>query len=438
MKTLTLFFVLMFGIALHAQDFNQAKFDSLVDRLEEYDRFNGSIAIMKEGKVVYTRGIGKRIQEEDGQMNNAETIFRIGSISKSYTAVIILQMVQEGKLKLDDKLSKFFPGVPNSQNITIANMLLHRSGIHSITDEEDYMDYYTQKKTREELVAKISSYKINFEADDRSEYSNSNFILLSFIAEDLDKKSFDQIFQSRISKPLGLKYTYIGDKINPRENQARSYSYRGVWKLEDETDMSIPMGAGAVVSTPSDICRFYNALFNGRLLNEEMLTIMTTINGEFGMGIFTFPFGEKISYGHTGGIDGFSSMAGYFPDEKIAVALISNGRRYNNNDIMIAALSAVFGKDFSLPNFSNFEVSPEDLEQYKGIYSAEGFPMKIEIFNEETQLFAQATGQNALPMDPESEHVFSFISAGIVIQFYPEKKSMVLKQGGFEVELFRE
>jgi CubicO group peptidase (beta-lactamase class C family) len=438
MKTLTLFFVSLLCFTLQAQEFNQAKFDSLVNRLEEFDRFNGSIAIMKEGKVVYTRGIGKRIQEESNQLNNPETIFRIGSISKSYTAVIILQMVQEGKLKLDDKLSTYFPCVPYSENITIANMLLHRSGIHSITDEEDYMDYFTKKMTREELVTKICSYKSNFDPDDRSEYSNSNFILLSFIAEEIDKKSFDQIFAARISKPLGLKYTYIGDKINPRENQARSYSYRGVWKLEDETDMSIPIGAGAVVSTPSDICKFYNALFSGKLLNAEMLETMTTINGEFGMGIFTFPFGERISYGHTGGIDGFSSMAGYFPAEKIAVALISNGRRINNNDIMIAALSAVFGVDFTIPTFSSYEVSAEDLEKYEGTYSAEGFPMKIDIYFEETQLFAQATGQSALPMDAESEHVFSFISAGIVLQFYPEKSSMVLKQGGFEVELFKE
>lgn len=438
MKISTLTLSLLLSLTLSAQQFNQAKLDSFIDRLEEFDRFNGSLAIIKDGKIIYARGIGKRIQEEAGQMNNSETLFRIGSISKTFTAVIILQMVQEGKLKLDDKLSKFFPTIPNSDKISLANMLQHRSGIHSLTDEEDYYSYHTQKKTREELLKIIAGYKSDFAPDERSEYSNSNFILLSFIAEDLDKKSFDQILTARITKPLGLKHTSIGGKINPRENQARSYSYRGVWKLEDETDMSIPMGAGAVVSTPSDLNKFYDALFLGKLLKPDMLKTMTTINGEFGMGIISFPFGDKISYGHAGGIDGFTSMAGYFPEDKIGVALISNGRRYSNNDLMIATLNTVFGIDFTLPEFSSFEVSAEDLEQYKGSYSAEGFPLIISIWNEENQLMAQATGQGAFPLDAVSPHVFSFVSAGLLLQFFPEKGSMILKQGGYEIEMFKE
>ncbi|MBC7749604.1 MAG: DUF3471 domain-containing protein, partial [Methylotenera sp.] len=148
------------------------------------------------------------------------------------------------------------------------------------------------------------------------------------------------------------------------------------------------------------------------------------------MGIFQYPFYEKKSFGHTGGIDEFRSSLAYFPEDKLAVALTSNGRTYDNNDILIAALSTYNNKPFTIPTFENVTLKSEDLDPYLGEYSDAGFPMKITITKENTKLFAQATGQAAFPLEPTEKNNFEFKMAGIKLEFKPNEKQMILKQGG--------
>jgi hypothetical protein len=157
---------------------------------------------------------------------------------------------------------------------------------------------------------------------------------------------------------------------------------------------------------------------------------MKTINGSFGMGLFVLPFYDKAGYGHTGGIDGFSSIFGYFEKDKIAYALNSNGTRMNNNDISIAVLSAAFGKSFDLPSFESIQLKSEDLDQYLGEYSSAAIPINIKITKSGNSLIAQATGQPSFPLEASSKHTFRFDQADLLMVFDPEKKEMTLKQAG--------
>ncbi|WP_374330921.1 DUF3471 domain-containing protein, partial [Soonwooa sp.] len=222
-------------------------------------------------------------------------------------------------------------------------------------------------------------------------------------------------------------------------NEAKSYLQKNnEWKEEAETDMSSPLGAGGIESTPSDLVAFSNALFGGKLVSEKDIDFMKTIKDGIGNGLFQFPFYDFKGYGHNGGIDGFTSSFTHFDQDDVSFALTSNASNYNNNDIAIAVLSAVYNKEFDIPNLKAYQVKPEELNQYIGTYSSPQIPLKITISVKDNVLMAQATGQNAFPLDASEKDVFRFDKVGVVLEFKPTEKKMTLKQGGGEFSFMKE
>jgi D-alanyl-D-alanine carboxypeptidase len=253
---------------------------------------------------------------------------------------------------------------------------------------------------------------------------------LSFILEKVYNSTYGELLKTKITKPLALNNTYFGGKINLKYFECDSYTFIEHWEKSKETDTSIPMGAGGIVSNPTDLTIFIQSLFNGKIVSNKSLELMKTIQDNMGMGLFQVPFYELKGYGHSGRIDGFSSALAYFPDNKLAVALTSNGSVYNNNDIMIAALSSYYGKPFIMPTFTKYEVKPDDLEKYIGKYTSEELIMTLSITNNGEKLFAQVKGQSEFPLDAVEKDIFEFTSAGIKITFDVYKKTLELNQGG--------
>lgn len=430
LTTLLVVILAQFGWA--QTNFDKAKLDNYFQNLETNNKFMGSIAVSQDGKVIYTKSIGFA-DVNNNQKANENTKYRIGSISKTFTTVMVMKAVEDKKLDLNQTIEKFFPTVPNANKITIKQLLGHRSGIHNFTNDADYLTWYTQPKTEKEMVEIITKIGSDFEPDSKADYSNSNFVLLTYILEKTFKQSFADLLDKQIIKPLELKNTKFGGKINTTNNESKSYSYKGSWKEEPETDMSIPLGAGGIISSPSDLTKFSDALFGGKLLSTESLELMKTVVDGYGLGLFKVPFYDKTGFGHTGGIDNFTSMFSYFPDGNVSYAMTSNGTNYSNNNISIAVLSAVYGKDYEIPEFSNYEVKAEELEQYLGVYSSVTIPIKITITQDGNTLFAQATGQSAFPLEASAKDQFKFDLANIVIEFKPSEKKLILKQSGMEI-----
>ena len=428
-KLLLIFLITLFTATSFAQKFDKEKLDLYFQTLENNNKFMGSVALSENGKIIYTKSIGFSDVESKTKPNET-TKYRIGSISKSFTSAMILKAREENKLSLATTIDQYFPLIKNSNKITISNLLNHRSGIHSFTTNEDYLSWNTKKKSEEELLKIIEDGGSDFEPNSKADYSNSNYVLLSFILEEIYKKPYSEILQEKIIKPISLKNNYAGGKINLKNNEAHSYTFENHWIKETETDLSIPLGAGAIVSTPSDLLQFTNALFNGKIISEKNLKLMETIKDDYGSGLFQMPFGTKKAFGHTGGIDGFSSNYGYFPEEKVAFALTSNGSNYTNNNIAIAVLNAVFNQPYEIPTFKTLDLSSADLDQYLGIYSSKDIPLKIAVTKNDTTLMAQATGQSAFPLDASDKNIFKFDQAGIILEFMPANKTMILKQGG--------
>ena len=421
--------IIMMVCASFAQNINTIKLDSLFQILDVKDKYMGSIAISENGKLIYTKSIGK----DDIENNKSSTIstkYRIGSISKMFTSCLIFKAVEENKIDLNQTIEKYFPTIENANKITIENLLNHRSGIHDFTNDENYMNYFTEPKTEKEMVEIITKGKSDFEPNSKAEYSNSNYVLLSYIIEKKYKKKYSEVLDLKILKPLGLKNTYFGHKTNINDNECYSYRFEKKWIKENETDTSIPLGAGAIVSNPTDLILFAEKLFSKKIINLNSLNQMITVEDNFGMGIFQIPFHDKKGFGHTGAIDGFSSALSYFPENKLAIAVTSNGNVYDNNNIMISVLSNYFGKKFEIPNFKTIELKTEDLDKYLGEYSSPTFPIKITIIKEKSKLFAQATGQPTFPFEATDKDCFEFVSAGIKLKFIPENKEMEINQSG--------
>jgi len=438
-KTVFLLVGLLLIITLsNGQNFDKAKMDSLFSRIESFEKGMGSVSIFQNGKEVYQRSYGYADFENKIKSDSA-TKYRIGSISKTFTATVIMKLIEEGKISLSSKLSEFYPQIKNSEKITIEHLLQHRSGIFSFTSAADYMKWNTKKQTKKQLINRIQTYGSLFEPDKQFEYSNSNYTLLSFIAEDASGESFEKLINRIIIETCNLKNTSIGAKINPINNEAYSYMKLFGWEKERETDMSILMGAGSIISTPSDLNTFFSYLFSKKIVNGESLQQMKTLKDNFGLGLYGVPFYDIKGYGHKGIIDGFLSATYYFPEEDVAIALLENGVVYPLNDIVVGALSIYFDETYQLPEFfMPIVLKSEDLDKYLGVYSTSSLPLKITITKSKDILIAQGTGQPAFSLECFDENKFQFEQANAVIEFIPDENKMILRQNGQVFEMKKE
>src|SRR6185437_6688717 len=252
-----LLFALTLNYTLKAQDINKAKLDSFFHALSLHNQGMGSVAVSIGGMLVYQKAIGySEIKDDIKIPATVNTKYRIGSITKMFTTTMIFQLVEEGKLSLSSPLSAWFPTIPNAEKITIGEMLDHHSGLHNFTNDPLYLTYMTKPQTEAAMLNNIEKSASDFEPGAKGEYSNTNFVLLGYIIEKITGKPYREELKKRITSKIGLNDTYYGGKANPANNEAYSYSFAGKWQQQPETDMSIPGGAGAIVSTPADLDKF--------------------------------------------------------------------------------------------------------------------------------------------------------------------------------------
>ncbi len=434
-KLFVLLLVALPGIA-SAQISDTAKLDAYFDALEQNDKLMGTVAVSKNGDIIYQRTLGFANAESKAKPT-PQTRYRIGSISKTFTAAIALKAVAEGKLSLDSKLSAFFPEFPKSEQITVEMLLRHHSGIYNFTNAADYMTWHVQPQSASQMLKRIESLGFEFEPGARNAYSNANYVLLTYILEKVYQKPFARILEDEIAKPLKLKNTAMAAETSATA-EARSYEKTDSWTFVPFTHVSVPLGAGGIVSTTEDLLAFSDALFSGKVIPHAQLEQMKSIKGGFGLGLFEVPFYEHKAFGHTGGIDGFASVFAHFPESGISYAFISNGQQINPNEVSIAVLSAIFNKPYDLPEF--VDALPEEaLGVYLGTYASSAVPLKITVTQKGRTLMAQATGQSSFALEPtKTPHLFKFDAAGLTMEFNPDNAEMTLRQGGGEFVFKRE
>lgn len=413
-----------------SQDFDTNKLDIYFNQLTANNKFMGSIAVYKDDSICYNKQFG--YSEVLNQTRpNKETKYRIGSISKTFTAVLIFKAIEENKLSLTETIDSFFPEIRNANKITIKYLLQHRSGIHSFTDErEKYLSYHTQAKSEQEMVDIIASYDSDFEPNAQASYSNSNYLLLSYILEKKYGKTFAQILEEKLCRPLGLRDTYFSKTIAPEEDEAYSYQFNEGWQKLPQTNGTIGLGAGSITSTPTDLIKFSRALFNGQLISDAHLKRMTSIKERFGMGLFQSTYYDLVSYGHNGGIDNFVSMFRYFPKEQMAFAVTANGLDYDFNQIETVIVKSLLNRHYDIPIFTVYKPQSKELSQYIGTYSSDTYPVTIHVVKQKKQLILKVANNPPMQLEAFAKGKFKFEKAGIVVEFIPSKHEMLVKQSG--------
>jgi D-alanyl-D-alanine carboxypeptidase len=290
MKRLTflIFIISAFNLSSVGQTINVSKLDSFLNSLASRELAMGSLTVSKNGIIKYRKVFGySYIDNDKKNPTDIYTKYRIGSTTKMFTAVMIFQLIEEGKLSLDKKLNTYFPNLPNANKITISTMLYHRSGLHDYTHDTNFPEWMDKPKTHDELLKIIKEKGSDFEPDSAADYSNSNYLLLGYIIEKICKESYADALNKRIISKLNLKDTYYGNPISLKNNEASSYKYaENNWKKEKETYLSIHGGAGSIVSTPTDMIKFIDALFSNKLINKLSLSKMETMIDDYGMGIW--------------------------------------------------------------------------------------------------------------------------------------------------------
>ncbi|MCW5911162.1 MAG: beta-lactamase family protein [Cyclobacteriaceae bacterium] len=409
----------------NAQQLDKAKLDLLFDRLLEKNKGMGSITIAKDGKILYSRSFGYgQITETVKKPLTGDSKYRIASITKTYTTVMTFQLVEEGKLELTDRLDQFFPQIPNADKITIAHILSHRSGI---PDMNVPTGWRAQPRTHEEIIAAIAKEKPLFEPDSQHSYSNTGFVLLGYILEKIDGKPYQEILKQRIADKIGLKNTYLGlGNNNVDDNESLSYRYLGAWKEAPEIDLSIPAGAGAIISTPTDMCKFIQALFDEKLISKGSLDQMKTMRDGEGMGMELFSFAGHTLYGHTGGSNVSGSWLAYEPAEKLALAYTTNAKIYPVKDIIAGVFDIYWNKPYEVPTFEALEVSEELIDQYTGVYVIAGKPAKMTVIKTGKTISID-NGGSTIPLEATAPDKFN-LAPGVTVEFDTAKKQMIIRR----------
>jgi CubicO group peptidase (beta-lactamase class C family) len=429
MKKLNLIFI-FFALPLiitNAQEFNKKKLDAYLNVLEENNKIMGSIAISHNGSVIYSKAFGYD-DIETKEKSTTETKYRVGSISKTFTSCLILMAVEENKLKLENTIESYFPNVPNAEKITIKNLLNHSSGIFNFTNSKDIGEWSSTQRTKKELIERIEKPESVFEPGSKNEYSNSNFILLTFILEEIYNKSYSEILKEKITKPNKLESTYLGSKIDIQNNECHSYYFSGEWEKTNETNMSVPLGAGGVVSNPEDLNRFIEYLFAGKIISKTSLEKMTDTQNNYGLGIFKTNKQDLDGFAHNGGIDGFVSTMVYFPNEQLSITLTFNGINYNRNEIFDNALKTFLDIEYDIPTFTKKEIPVDELKKYVGDYSSETVPFPISIVLKNDVLLMEAEGQKSFVLEPVEANKFSIELIQANLEFKIDENQMIFKR----------
>ena len=423
----------------YGQRIDLKKLDSLISYIDLNNKDIGSISVAKAGREIYARSFGQHAVK--GIVQKAPDIrYQIGSITKMLTAIMVFQLVHDHKITLDEKLSAYFPEVPNAGRITIAQVLGHSSGLGDFLTKQDSMTrWLTKPAGSKEIMKEIVSQRVRFAPGDSVRYSNTGYYLLARILEKKYRKNYEQILTQQISSPLGLVRTHSTQGKGSPSDIATPYKFAGGWVPIEDLYFPNVIGVGDVVSTPAELNKIISALFNGKLLGSVELSQMIPLpRKQFGSGLMQIPFNATSFYGHGGDTFGTHSIVMYNPADSLSLALTVNGQDYSTNSLAIAILNIVYNRDLPFPDFNVYTVDPASLSQYEGTYGSSSLPLKIKIFSDGKNLSAQATGQQPLLLEPYTLHRFRKPALEIELLFDPKKGSMTFSQKGRKFELIRQ
>lgn len=366
---------LLAGSGGAAQTLNPARVKSRLEAVPQAympnNAFMGAVLVARGDDILLDRGYGKA-DVEWGLDNAPDVKFRLGSLTKQFTATLVLLLQEDGKLKLADPVDKYLPGVPKSwSSITIAQLLGHVSGIADLTEDERFTVWRMSPHTLVEELAFIEAKPLQFEPGSKFEYSSSNYEVLGAIIEKASGRSYAEMLERRIFQPLGMKNTGLDEDELILGKRAQGYqSGKGGLERARSESMTVPWAAGSIYSTTGDLLRWERGLFVGRLISPASLRLMTTPGkGDYGLGVEIGKRDGRTVIDHNGRIEGFDTYLAYEPEQRIAVVVLSNVNGVAPHVMGPQLLDVASGNSVTLPTErKQIPISPDKLGKFEGEY----------------------------------------------------------------------
>lgn len=335
------------------------KIDALMKKYAEYDQFNGSLLVAEKGEVILKKGYGYANIEWEVP-NTPDTKFRLGSITKQFTAMLIMQQVVKGTVKLEDPVVAYLPAypLPQGEKVTVWHLLTHTSGTPNYTE---FLNIRRDRKAYplDSLIATFSGKPLEFEPGSRYKYSNSGYVLLGAILQKAAGTPYERLLADNILTPLGMKNSGY-DHFEPIIKK-RAAGYEKPVNLENAAfiDMSVPFSAGAMYSTVEDLYLWDRALYGDALLPDSAKALYFTPGlgrYAFGWGVQNKPIGNTpdsvLAIHHGGGINGFNTIIMRIPREQHLIVLLNNTGGARLDEISRAITGILYDSPYDSPRKS--------------------------------------------------------------------------------------
>ncbi|MES2892303.1 MAG: serine hydrolase [Bacteroidota bacterium] len=421
--------------------------DATYNMLKEKKAPGIAILVARDKEVLYRKGFGYADIQGNVQVT-PETKFRIGSVTKQFTAAAILKLQEQQLLSVNDKLSRFIPGYPQGDSVTIHQLLTHTSGIHSYTGKGEFINRVTKPITPDSLIAWFKNDPYDFKPGEQLQYNNSGYFLLGYIIGKVSGKPYETYLKETFFDPLGMKNTGVYHNGISLAPEAKGYS-RGTNGYESAInwDMSWAGAAGALYSTLDDLLKWNIALHNGNVLTQKSfaaaVTPVTLSTGKapsmrYGYGLGLNNYRDIDIIGHSGGLHGFITQLSYYPKEKLTVVMFSNSSdpevNFDPNKIAEAFLWERLAKQ---QTYQESNVKPGDLNQYTGNFQIPNVGVLM-ITSGSDKLYAQLGGQAKYQVFPSSKDEFFWKIVEARLKFNRTEKGevneAVIYQNGQELK----
>jgi CubicO group peptidase (beta-lactamase class C family) len=431
-----LFYATLFAMVTNAQskDVQQltSQFDQLLSKQFNANESGATALVARKGQIIYKKAFGMANMELNVPMQ-ADNVFRIGSITKQFTAVAILQLAEQGKLNLQDDITRFLPDYPTQgAKITIEHLLTHTSGIQNYTNIKDTISRSTADFTPAKMVDYFKGLQLRFAPGSRWEYSNSGYFILGYIIEKVSGQPYASYLEEHFFKPIGMTNSRYGSDLQLVKNRVDGYT-KGDKGFENSPYISMtqPYAAGAIQSTVEDLFKWQQAVHSGKLLKKESLEKALTrykltdgSTTSYGYGWRLGNLYESPTIWHGGLINGFITMAMYLPKEDIFVAVFSNCECNSPEGTTSKLAALAMGRPLE---YKAITLAASDLNNYTGVYENEAKQQRI-ITAAESGLFVQANrGPKSLVKPYQKDKFYNDKDAMQTIAFIRNAKGNIEK-----------
>ncbi|OAA93581.1 serine hydrolase [Clostridium coskatii] len=402
------------------------KLDNYLSLLQSADNFHGSVLVAQDGNILIDKGYGKADAEQNIK-NTPQTEFPIGSMTKQFTAMAIMQLVEKGLINENDPLSKYVPDFPKGDTITIKNLLTHTSGIQNCTN---FPEFWSMKldsfKDINNVINLFKNKPLEFTPGTDFDYTNSGYILLGYIVTKVSGMSYIDYLQKNIFDPLNMKSTGLGYNGADKMYTSTGYSgYLDQYPISDEITLNGAYGAGALYSTTEDLYKWDRALYTEKLVKQSTLKkiftnyVQMSKNGPYygyGWMLTDGKYGREIYHG--GNVLGFTGNIARYPDKDLTIIMLTNVGYYNVNSLNDALSNICMGGSYELPSAKQVvKVDSKTLDKYAGNYAIPG-GLNISITSNGSHLYYEQDGSKAkYQLFPESQNKFFLRVSNVEIKF---------------------